>query len=210
MRRLVGLPQGRALAHAELVLLVDHHRGEIGKLDPVAHQSMGPDRDRRAPGIGQRGVVASSGTAEERGLGKIEAGTRLSQAGVVLAGEEVDYGEASGATRPIRFLDRELACIDVERPVPIYVGANGPKALKAAGAYGDGRICAGNEPLGVLARNLEVARAGAAEVGRPWPEDYHAAALTFACVLRPGEDMASARVVDETGSAVVSTSSSTL
>ena len=123
----------------------------------------------------------------------------------LLAGEEVDYALDEGEAQPIRFLDRELACIDVERPVPIYVGANGPKALKAAGAYGDGRICAGNEPLGVLARNLDMARAGAAEVGREWPEDYHVATLTVACVLRPGEDLGSDRVIDETASAVIST-----
>ncbi len=123
----------------------------------------------------------------------------------LLAGEEVDYSSDGGEARPIRFLDRELACVDTDRPVPIYVGANGPKALRAAGAYGDGRICAGNEPLGVLARNLDIARTGAEEVGRPWPADYHTATLTFACVLRPGEDLASDRVVDETASAVVST-----
>ena len=102
-------------------------------------------------------------------------------------------------------LDRELDCINVEEPVPIYVGANGPRALAAAGAYGDGRIVAGNEPLPVIARNLERLRQGAAEVDRDFPDDFHTAALTFACVLRPGERLTSERVIDETGSTVIST-----
>jgi alkanesulfonate monooxygenase SsuD/methylene tetrahydromethanopterin reductase-like flavin-dependent oxidoreductase (luciferase family) len=122
----------------------------------------------------------------------------------LLHGEEVEYA-VHGEPRPIRFLDRELECLNLEQPVPIYVAANGPKALKAAGAYGDGRICAGNEPLGVIARNIDTAREGAAEVGREFPADFHTAALTFACVLRPGESLASERVIDEVDSAVIST-----
>jgi len=122
----------------------------------------------------------------------------------LLDGEEVAYGP-SGETRPIRFLDRELACIDTEHRVPIYVGANGPRALAATGAYGDGRISAGNEPYPVLVRNLERIRAGADEVGRTLPDDFHTAVMTFACVLRPGEELSSDRVIDETGAEVVST-----
>lgn len=122
----------------------------------------------------------------------------------LLDGEEVEY-TLNGETAPIRFVDRELDCINLDDRVPIYVAANGPKALKAAGAYGDGRICAGNEPLGVLARNLEIAAAGAEEAGRTMPADFHTAALTFACVLRPGETLASERVIDQVDSAVVST-----
>ncbi len=122
----------------------------------------------------------------------------------LLQGEEVEH-ELNGEVRPIRFLDRELECLNLDDPVPIYVGANGPKALRAAGAYGDGRICAGNEPLGVLARNLDIIREGAAEPGREVTDDFHTAALTFACVMRPGETLASERVIDHVDSAVVST-----
>jgi alkanesulfonate monooxygenase SsuD/methylene tetrahydromethanopterin reductase-like flavin-dependent oxidoreductase (luciferase family) len=122
----------------------------------------------------------------------------------LLHGEEVDYTH-DGETRPIRFLDRELACINIEDPVPIYVAANGPKALAAAGAYGDGRIGAGNEPLAVVKRNLTRIQQGADEVGRTLPRDFHTAALTFACVLKPNEGLDSERVIDEIGSAVIST-----
>ena len=117
----------------------------------------------------------------------------------LLAGEEVEY-----QGKPIKFLDRELECINTEHKVPIYVAANGPKALAAAGAYGDGRIGAGNEPYGLLSKNLERMRQGAEGVGRRLDADFHTSVLTFACVLKPGENLTSDRVIDETGAEVVS------
>ncbi len=104
----------------------------------------------------------------------------------LLAGEEVEYAPPGKASRPIKFLDRQLACIDTEHKVPIYVAANGPKALAATGAYGDGRI-------------------GAEEAGRKLDDSFHASVLTFSCVLQPGEAMTSDRVIEETGAQVVST-----
>ncbi|MDP6690833.1 MAG: LLM class flavin-dependent oxidoreductase [Alphaproteobacteria bacterium] len=117
----------------------------------------------------------------------------------LLAGEEVEY-----QGKPIKFLDRELECINTEHKVPIYVAANGPKALAAAGAYGDGRIGAGNEPYGLLSKNLDRMRRGAEDVGRQLDDGFHTAVLTFACVLKPGEKLTSDRVIDETGAEVVS------
>ncbi|MFP6748258.1 MAG: LLM class flavin-dependent oxidoreductase [Alphaproteobacteria bacterium] len=117
----------------------------------------------------------------------------------LLGGEEVEY-----QGKPIKFLDRELECINTEHKVPIYVAANGPKALAAAGAYGDGRIGAGNERHGQLAKNLGRIRRGAEEAGRAVGDDFHASVLTFACILRPGEDLTSERVIEETGAQVIS------
>ena len=119
----------------------------------------------------------------------------------LLHGEEVEY-TLNGETRPIRFLHTELGFVNVANPVPIYVAANGPLALKAAGAYGDGRISAGGEPHAVLAGNLEKAKEGAREAGRELDDSFHTACLTFACVLQPGEDLTSDRVIDEVGSMV--------
>lgn len=117
----------------------------------------------------------------------------------LLHGEEVAY-----EGRPIRFLDRELDCIDTDHPVPIYVAANGPKALAAAGAYGDARIGAGNEPVSLFRRNMERMQKGAEAVGRSLPEPFPCAVLTYACILKPGETLASDRVIDEVGSAALS------
>ena len=93
----------------------------------------------------------------------------------LLHGEEVDYALEGEGRTDIRFLHPDSGFIDVARPVPIYVAADGPLALKTAGAY------------------------GAAAVGRVLPADFHTAALGYACVLQPGESMTSDRVIDEIG-----------
>ncbi len=121
----------------------------------------------------------------------------------LLDGREVDF-EYKGISKPIRFIDTELACMNTSDRVPIYVAANGPKALAATGAYGDGRISAGNEPLGVLARNLERIRRGADDAGRELGDDFLTSVMTYSSILRPGETLASDRVIDEVGAEVVS------
>jgi alkanesulfonate monooxygenase SsuD/methylene tetrahydromethanopterin reductase-like flavin-dependent oxidoreductase (luciferase family) len=116
----------------------------------------------------------------------------------LLDGEEVSY-ELDGVARDIRFLHTGQGFIDVEHRVPIYVAANGPLALKATGAYGDGRVSTHNESQSLLENSMAKIREGAAEVGRMLPEDFHACALGYACVLRPGERPDSDRVIDEVG-----------
>jgi alkanesulfonate monooxygenase SsuD/methylene tetrahydromethanopterin reductase-like flavin-dependent oxidoreductase (luciferase family) len=119
----------------------------------------------------------------------------------LLDGEEVVYSHG-GVTREIRFLHRDLGFIDLDHRVPMYVAANGPIALAAAGEFGDGRISAGSEPLPVLAESLEAMRAGAKRAGRVLEDGFHTAALTYSCVLKPGESLESDRVIDQVGSMV--------
>ncbi len=118
----------------------------------------------------------------------------------LLDGAEVSYTQ-DGVTRPIQFLHQDMGFFDVEHRVPIYVAANGPKALECAGRYGDGRISAGGEPVAVFQNNLRAVQAAAKAAGREG-EDFHTACLTFACVLKPGEKLTSDRVIDEVGSMV--------
>jgi alkanesulfonate monooxygenase SsuD/methylene tetrahydromethanopterin reductase-like flavin-dependent oxidoreductase (luciferase family) len=119
----------------------------------------------------------------------------------LLAGEEVEYTHGA-ETRAIRFLHLDRKFIELAQPIPIWVAANGPGALRAAGAYGDGRISALNEPPDMTRRSLSAIEAGAREVGRKLPADFHTAALTTAVVLRPGESLSSERVIDMCGSQV--------
>ncbi len=125
----------------------------------------------------------------------------------LLHGEEVDYAPDPERTerRAIRFLHPDEGFIDVAHPVPIYVAADGPLALKAAGAYGDGRVCSHNQTKARLQLSLQAMEQGAAAVGRTLPKDFHTAALSYACVLRPGESMTSDRVIDEIGSMAAAT-----
>ncbi len=84
--------------------------------------------------------------------------------------------------------------------IPIYVAANGPLALRAAGAYGDGLISIFNEQPEVMQANLELVGKGAQKLDRALPDDYHTVALCHAVVLRPGEKLSDHRVIETAGS----------
>lgn len=116
----------------------------------------------------------------------------------LLHGEEVEYTYRD-QTREIKFLHQDMGFFDVEHPVPIHVAANGPIALKAAGAYGDGRTSYPLEPSQILKSSMDKIKEGADQVGRKLPQNFDTTAVTFACVLRPGETLESERVVDECG-----------
>ncbi len=120
----------------------------------------------------------------------------------LLHGEEVEY-VLDGVRKPIRFLHPDQGYIDTEHPVPIYVGADGPIALRAAGAYGDGRISAMDPTPERMVQSVALAREGARAAGRAFPADFAPIAMASLCVLKPGERKDSARVVDQVGSTVV-------
>ena len=116
----------------------------------------------------------------------------------LLHGEEVDY-PLLGETNDIRFLHPKMGFVNVEQPVPIYVAADGPLALKTAGAYGDGRVCSHNQTKARLLQSLDTMKEGATAVGRAFPSNFYTAALGYCCVLQPGEKINSDRVIDEVG-----------
>ncbi len=119
----------------------------------------------------------------------------------LLRGEEVEYTLAD-RTRSIRFLHQDLRFVNLDNPIPIYVAANGPRALRVAGEFGDGLISAFNERPETLASHLDIVRAGAEQVDRSLPEPFHTATLITSVVLQPGERLNSDRVIDECGSQV--------
>jgi 5,10-methylenetetrahydromethanopterin reductase len=119
----------------------------------------------------------------------------------LLRGEEVDY-TFNDRTRAIQFLHQDLRFVNLENPIPIYVAANGPRALRTAGEFGDGLISAFNERPEVLQYHLSLVQEGAAKADRTLPETFHTSTLTTSVVLQPGEQLASDRVIDECGSQV--------
>ena len=119
----------------------------------------------------------------------------------LLTGEEVEY-TLNGVTRTIRFLHQDLGFLDLIHPIPLYLAANGPLALRAVGEFGDGLVSVGNEIPEVLASHLAGIAEGAKRVDRVLPKDFHTATLTSAVVLRPGEKADSDRVVEQCGSQV--------
>lgn len=121
----------------------------------------------------------------------------------LLDGEEVTYSHR-GTTKRVRFLHDGQGYIDTEHAISLYVAADGPMALAATGAYGDGRVSGLDPTTDRLVASLVTIREGAAEVSRTLPDDFPAAALVAASVLRPGEDLTSERVIDQVGATVAS------
>ena len=184
------LGTGVAIAGTRLAPVTAHSIASINKLAP-GRVFLGIGTGHTAMRIMGQNPVSPSEFAEY-----------LRVVSALLAGDEVDYCY-KGKTQPIKFLDRDLACVDIENKIPLYVAANGPKALRAAGVYGDGRIGAGNEPKSVFLRNSERINCAASGAGRVLPGTFHSAVMTFACVLQSGEKLSSERVVEETGAQVV-------
>jgi alkanesulfonate monooxygenase SsuD/methylene tetrahydromethanopterin reductase-like flavin-dependent oxidoreductase (luciferase family) len=154
-----------------------------------------------APGRVFLGIGTGHTAMRVMGMDPVKAGAfreYLRVLRALLHGQEVDY-ELSGERHDIRFLHADRGFIDVAHPVPIYVAADGPLALKAAGAYGDGRVCSHNQTRARLQKSLETMQQGAAAVGRTMPDNFHTAALSYACVLKPGESVTSDRVIDAIG-----------
>ena len=118
----------------------------------------------------------------------------------LLDGDEVEF-TMDGETRVIEIIHKEQGFIDTEHRIPMYVAANGPLALKATGAHGDGRVSGGSESIDAFTASMMRVHAGAEAVSRQ--VDFHTTELTFACVMQPGESLTSDRVIDECGSMVM-------
>jgi alkanesulfonate monooxygenase SsuD/methylene tetrahydromethanopterin reductase-like flavin-dependent oxidoreductase (luciferase family) len=178
----IRLGTGVAVAPVRLAPVTAHSIATINKLAP----------GRTFLGIGTGHTAMRVMGQDPMKAGPFRDYLRVLRA--LLHGEEVEY-----EGRAIRFLHDDRGFIDVERPAAIYVAADGPLALRSAGAYGDGRVCSHNQTRTRLQKSLETMQQGAASVGRVFPKDFHTAALSYACVLKPGEKMTSDRVIDEIG-----------
>jgi alkanesulfonate monooxygenase SsuD/methylene tetrahydromethanopterin reductase-like flavin-dependent oxidoreductase (luciferase family) len=119
----------------------------------------------------------------------------------LLRGEEVDF-TLNGSTRTTRFLHLDRGFINIADPIPIYVAANGPLALRTAGEFGDGLVTVFDVRAEAMQEISRLLQAGAAKAHRTLPKDFHVAALTTAVVLNPGEQLTSERVIDECGAQV--------
>lgn len=124
------------------------------------------------------------------------------QVRALLAGEDVLFKEGK-YERWIRLLsrDRKIGCINLDDPISIHIAANAPKALAAVGEVGDGWISVAQDPAGVRAGLAAVADSAQTH-GRSFDEKGgkpYTTMLTTGCILRPGEDCASERVVRRVG-----------
>ncbi len=107
-------------------------------------------------------------------------------------GDEATYREGE-RVREIRFLHPEMGFINVRDPIPVYVAANAPKAIKAVGELNaEGWIAVANDP-GFVRDGIKGIKAAGGSGG-----SLDTVALVGACVLRPGEkaDVAAGRRSD--------------
>lgn len=166
--------------------------------------------NRLAPGRTFLGVATGYTARDTFGQGPVPAREMRDfalECRALLDGEEAMHGPRD-AQRPIRFRHRERMYVDIENRIPIYVGADGPKALKAAGESGDGLVVTlkaastmGNAP-DVFVELLRAAREAATAAGRSF-DDAYVMWSTVTCVLEPGESAASPRVLGRVGAAAM-------
>ncbi|MEM7540456.1 MAG: LLM class flavin-dependent oxidoreductase [Pseudomonadota bacterium] len=120
----------------------------------------------------------------------------------MLNNEEVDF-TYRGKTTALVWQDHGEGFRNTEDQVPIYIAANGPKALELVGEMGDGLVSAFAEDADVLKFSLDQINKGADKIGRKLPSDFYTTSLSNAIVLRPGETLKSERVIDAASSWVV-------
>jgi alkanesulfonate monooxygenase SsuD/methylene tetrahydromethanopterin reductase-like flavin-dependent oxidoreductase (luciferase family) len=126
----------------------------------------------------------------------------VAQCRTLMAGGEVVH-EDGAESRPIRLRHVASRYVDCAE-VPVYVAADGPRALGLAGQLGDGWITSlqrshmmGNSAA-VFADSLELVRQAAAAAGRPQHPGYTMASAGF-CVLEEGESALSERALEHVG-----------
>ena len=156
--------------------------------------------NRLAPGRTFLGVGTGFTARSTFGLPPLPAATLrdyVLECRALLDGQEAVHVEGD-RRRPIRFGQPQQGYIELEPRIPIYVAADGPKALRVAGETGDGWVASlmyasamGNSTE-VFADSLGVVTAAA---GRAVPAIWS----NTICVLEPGERPTDPRVLERVG-----------
>jgi alkanesulfonate monooxygenase SsuD/methylene tetrahydromethanopterin reductase-like flavin-dependent oxidoreductase (luciferase family) len=114
----------------------------------------------------------------------------------LLHGDEVMYRDGKHE-RVIRFLHPHHGYINLQDQVPIYLAADGPKALELVGELADGWVTVLSGPER-FREKFESVKQGAHRAGRS-VENLPNAVLTSGCILRDGESATSPRVIERMG-----------
>ena len=113
----------------------------------------------------------------------------------MLDGEEVDY-TFEGKTTTLKWQEHGDGFRNIDDRIPIYVAANGPLALRTAGALVDGLVAVFGEQPELIDFHMQHIHEGAEKAGRQLPDDFYSTAVTHAVVLRPGEKLTDDRIID--------------
>lgn len=123
------------------------------------------------------------------------------QVGGLLRGEDVLYKEGD-RERWIRLVHADHdSFINIKDPIPIYLAANGPKALEVVGELADGWVTTLRARSNLDGDFAKIGNA-ADHAGRTTAKPY-TVALSYGCVLREGESLTSERVLARVGPSVM-------
>jgi alkanesulfonate monooxygenase SsuD/methylene tetrahydromethanopterin reductase-like flavin-dependent oxidoreductase (luciferase family) len=164
--------------------------------------------NRIAPGRTFLGLGSGYTARNTMGLPAVPAGVMRDYAldcRRLLDGEEILYRE-NDRERWIRFGQREGLHINLEDHVPVWVGGDGPKALRAVGESADGWVTTmqngfmmAPHVIGVFKDSLAQVKAVAEGAGRTWDDDRSIVLSTGLCILVEGESPTSPRVLERVG-----------
>jgi alkanesulfonate monooxygenase SsuD/methylene tetrahydromethanopterin reductase-like flavin-dependent oxidoreductase (luciferase family) len=197
--------------YAALALTAEHTRHlKIGPLVAILGNRIAPVTahsiatiNELAPGRVILGVGTGFTGRNVMGMPPVKLKTVREHIGIIrelLAGGEARYREGD-IERSIRFLHTDGDYVNVKDPIPIHMAANGPKALRVVGELADGWVTIGLDPSHVRDGVAEIKKAAGA-AGRPM-ETVYTTNLTTGCVLRPGEDIMSPRVLRQVGPSAI-------
>jgi alkanesulfonate monooxygenase SsuD/methylene tetrahydromethanopterin reductase-like flavin-dependent oxidoreductase (luciferase family) len=105
----------------------------------------------------------------------------------------------------IKFLNPKSGAINIQKKVPIYVSASGPKTLELAGEIADGVILFGAVSPSLINFCMDHVRAGAERAGRN-PKRIYSLCMTAFHLTKPGEKLETPRVRKAVGPFVTSSS----
>ncbi len=119
----------------------------------------------------------------------------------LLSGEDVLFREGD-RERWIRLVHADHdSFVNIKDPIPIYLAANGPRALEAVGELSDGWVTT-LRARSNLEGDFAMIGDAAARAGRSTAKPY-TVALTYGCVLREGESLTSERVIARVGPSIL-------
>jgi alkanesulfonate monooxygenase SsuD/methylene tetrahydromethanopterin reductase-like flavin-dependent oxidoreductase (luciferase family) len=162
--------------------------------------------NRMAPGRTFLGLGTGNTARAVFGLPPVSSATMREYAErcrALLDGREATHPEGQ-QPRPVRFRQRRGDYIDLEHRVPVFLGADGPRALAVAGAVGDGWVVTlkyadvMRDAADVFARSRRELAAAAAAAGRAFDGTPNMLSNTL-CVLRPRERPTSPRALERVG-----------
>ena len=135
------------------------------RIEPVTAHSIATI-NQLAPGRAMLGVGTGFTGRNTMGLPPVQLGRFREYVQIcrkLLRGEEALFREGK-RERWIRFLHPDRGYINIKNPIPIFIAANGPKAVELAGELADGWITARADPS-ACARTCSISNAALSAPG---------------------------------------------